>query len=178
MLPNATQDQRIATGFLRNTMVNEEGGVDQEEYRYEAIVDRVNTAGTVILGLTLACAQCHTHKYDPITQREYYQFMAFLNNADEVETPVVDEGVTRARAKAADEIRALEAGLAAKFPIDPALRTLAPLKPAQAHTASGGVLRMLDDRAVLAEGTAAETDTYTLMADAPAGHLSACAWRC
>jgi hypothetical protein len=83
MLPNATVDQKIASGFHRNTMINTEGGVDQEQSRVETIVDRVNTTATVWLGSTLGCAQCHTHKYDPFTQREYYQFFAFLNNADE-----------------------------------------------------------------------------------------------
>ncbi|MEX2137954.1 MAG: PSD1 and planctomycete cytochrome C domain-containing protein [Pirellulales bacterium] len=83
LLPNATLEQRIATGFHRNTMINTEGGVDPEEYRVAAVVDRVNTTATVWLGTTLACAQCHTHKYDPFTQQEYYQFFAFFNsNAD------------------------------------------------------------------------------------------------
>jgi hypothetical protein len=83
LLPDPTLEQRIATGFHRNTMINTEGGVDPEEYRVAAVVDRVNTTATVWLGTTLACAQCHTHKYDPFTQQEYYQFLAFFNsNAD------------------------------------------------------------------------------------------------
>jgi hypothetical protein len=83
LLPDATLEQQIATGFHRNTMINTEGGVDQEEYRVAAVVDRVNTTATVWLGTTLACAQCHTHKYDPFTQKEYYQLFAFFNsNAD------------------------------------------------------------------------------------------------
>jgi hypothetical protein len=83
MLPGASESQRIATGFHRNTMLNEEGGIDPLEYRFYAMVDRVNTTGTVWLGLTLGCAQCHTHKFDPIPIREYYRLMALLNNADE-----------------------------------------------------------------------------------------------
>lgn len=83
LLPNATTEQKTATGFLRNTMINEEGGIDKEEFRQEAVLDRVNTLGTTLLGLTLGCAKCHSHKYDPIEQREYYQLMAFLNNDDE-----------------------------------------------------------------------------------------------
>ena len=83
MLPEATEDQKIASGFHRNTMINTEGGVDAEQSRVETIVDRVNTTATVWLGSTLACAQCHNHKYDPFTQKEYYQFFAFFNNADE-----------------------------------------------------------------------------------------------
>ena len=84
LLPNATLDQKIATGFHRNTMINQEGGVDQEQYRMEAIFDRVKTTGTVFLGLTVGCAQCHDHKYDPISQREYYRLFAFFNNQDEL----------------------------------------------------------------------------------------------
>src|SRR5579885_3052630 len=80
LLPGATEDQKIATGFHRNTMLNEEGGIDPLEYRYYATVDRVSTTATTWLGLTLGCAQCHTHKFDPIPHREYYQFMAFLDN--------------------------------------------------------------------------------------------------
>ena len=83
MLPGATLSQRIATGFHRNTMINEEGGIDPLEYRFYAMVDRVAATGTVWLGLTTECAQCHTHKYDPLTQTEYYQMMAFLNNSYE-----------------------------------------------------------------------------------------------
>jgi hypothetical protein len=83
LLPNATRDQKVATGFHRNTMINQEGGVDPEEFRTEAVIDRVNTTGTVLLGLTLGCARCHTHKYDPITQEEYFRLFAFLNNDDE-----------------------------------------------------------------------------------------------
>lgn len=83
LLPDATQAQRIATGFHRNTMLNEEGGIDPLEFRFHAMTDRVATTGTTWLGLTTGCAQCHTHKYDPITHREYYQFMALLNNCDE-----------------------------------------------------------------------------------------------
>lgn len=114
LLPNATVDQKTATGFHRNTMVNEEGGIDVEEFRFVATVDRVATTGTVWLGLSVQCAQCHTHKYDPITQREYYQFFAFLNNADEPEMDVPSAAITRARQAAFARIHALEAGRAAK----------------------------------------------------------------
>jgi hypothetical protein len=85
LLPNATNDQIIATGFHRNTPSNYEGGIDFEQYRVEAVADRVHTTGAVWLGLTLGCARCHDHKYDPISQREFYQLFAFLNNVDEVD---------------------------------------------------------------------------------------------
>jgi mono/diheme cytochrome c family protein len=83
LLPNATVDDRIATGFHRNTQINEEGGIDKEQFRVEAVIDRVNTTGSVWLGLTVGCCQCHNHKFDPISQREYYQFFAFFNNQDD-----------------------------------------------------------------------------------------------
>jgi Protein of unknown function (DUF1553)/Protein of unknown function (DUF1549)/Planctomycete cytochrome C len=80
LLPNATKGQKIATGFNRNTMVNTEGGIDDEEFRVAALVDRVNTTMEVWMGTTIACAQCHNHKFDPFTQKEFYQFLAFFNN--------------------------------------------------------------------------------------------------
>ena len=83
MLPDATQSQLVATGFHRNTMLNEEGGIDPLEFRYRAMTDRVATTGTTWLGLTTECAQCHTHKFDPITHEDYFGLMAYMNNADE-----------------------------------------------------------------------------------------------
>ncbi len=87
LLPGATTEQRVATGFHRNTLTNREGGVDAEQFRVEQVVDRVNTTAKVFLGVTLACAQCHDHKYDPFSQREYYQFFAFFNSDVEVNLP-------------------------------------------------------------------------------------------
>jgi hypothetical protein len=83
LLPNATLDQRIATGFNRNHRGNGEGGVIPEEYAVEYVVDRVDTTATVWLGLTMGCARCHEHKYDPIAQKEFYQVFAFFNNVPE-----------------------------------------------------------------------------------------------
>ena len=80
LLPAATMPQKIATGFHRNTQINQEGGIDPEQFRVESVMDRVNTTATAWLGATLACAQCHDHKFDPFTQREYYQFYAFFNS--------------------------------------------------------------------------------------------------
>ena len=84
LLPNPTESQLIATGFHRNTMINQEGGIDYEQYRVEAVVDRVSTTGVAFLGLTVGCARCHDHKFDPISQREFYQFYSFFNNVDEL----------------------------------------------------------------------------------------------
>ena len=83
LLPKATVADKVATGFHRNTPTNQEGGIDVEMFRSESIIDRVNTTGTVFLGLTVGCCQCHDHKYDPISQREYYRLFAFFNNCDE-----------------------------------------------------------------------------------------------
>jgi hypothetical protein len=83
LLPSPTQSQLVATGFHRNTLINEEGGADTEQFRVEAVVDRVNTTGSVWLGLSIGCAQCHAHKFDPISQREYYQLFAFFNNCED-----------------------------------------------------------------------------------------------
>ncbi|MBI1357919.1 MAG: DUF1549 domain-containing protein [Acidobacteria bacterium] len=96
LLPNPTQEQLIATGFHRNTMINQEGGIDYEQYRVEAVVDRVSTTGAAFLGLTVGCARCHDHKFDPIAQREFYQLYAFFNNIDELGGNIPDgEGPSR-----------------------------------------------------------------------------------
>ena len=104
MLPAATPDDIVATGFHRNTMLNEEGGIDPLEFRYLAMVDRVGTTGTTWLGLTTACAQCHTHKFDPIMHTDYFSLMALLNNADEPEWIIPsaerDRRLTEAEARA------------------------------------------------------------------------------
>lgn len=85
MLPEATLEQQLATAFHRNTMTNDEGGTDNEEFRTAAVIDRANTTMEAWMGVTLGCAQCHTHKYDPITHREYYQFYAFLNQTQDAD---------------------------------------------------------------------------------------------
>jgi len=83
LLPNSTTDQRVATGFNRNTQINQEGGIDPEQFRIEAVMDRVNTLGSAFLGLTIGCAQCHDHKFDQIKQKEYYSLFAFFNSTVE-----------------------------------------------------------------------------------------------
>jgi hypothetical protein len=85
LLPNPTNDQLLATAFHRNTMTNSEGGTDNEEFRVAAVVDRVNTTMQVWMGITMGCAQCHTHKYDPITQTEYFQVLSIFNNTADMD---------------------------------------------------------------------------------------------
>lgn len=84
LLPNATKAQFVASGYHRNTLINQEGGTDPEQFRNEEVVDRVNTTGAVWLGLTLGCAQCHSHKFDPVSQREYFELFAFFNHGTDV----------------------------------------------------------------------------------------------
>ncbi|MCA9121862.1 MAG: PSD1 domain-containing protein [Planctomycetaceae bacterium] len=84
----AVQNLRVATGFLRNSMINEEGGADPEQFRMEAMYDRMDAIGKGVLGLTIQCAQCHSHKYDPLTQEDYYRMFAFLNNTHDAIIPV------------------------------------------------------------------------------------------
>ena len=83
LLPNATLAQKVATGFNRNHPTNSEAGEEEDEYRSAYVIDRVNTTATVFMGVTLACAQCHDHKYDPFSQRDYYSFYSFFNNIKE-----------------------------------------------------------------------------------------------
>ena len=97
LLPDAGEAQRIATGFHRNTPLNQEGGIDVEQFRIDSVFDRVATTGTVWLGLTVGCAQCHDHKFDPITQKEFFRMFAFFNNQDEPTMKVTDP--TRDEAK-------------------------------------------------------------------------------
>ena len=103
LLPKPTDEQLTATAFHRNTMTNSEGGTDDEEFRTVAVVDRVNTTLAVWMGTSMACAQCHTHKYDPISQVEYFRLFAFFNNTEDAdrkdETPVLDIGDTPERKK-------------------------------------------------------------------------------
>ncbi len=97
-----------ATGYLRNSMINEEGGVDPEQFRMEAMFDRMDCIGKGVLGLTIQCAQCHSHKYDPLTQEEYYRMFAFLNNAHEANVAVYTAGERETIARIVREISAIE----------------------------------------------------------------------
>jgi hypothetical protein len=201
LLPGATLPDRVATGFHRNTMLNEEGGIDPLEFRFYAMTDRVATTATVWLGLTLGCAQCHTHKYDPITQTEYYQFLTFLDNTEEPEIALPDAEVDRKRAALEARIAALEAALADQFPEDPAdeadvdpaekrryhrerrfrdwldaerARTVpwTTLRPVAA-VANLPLLTIQDDGSVYASGDQTKADTYTVKYRGTSGPITA-----
>ncbi|MEK6259264.1 MAG: PSD1 and planctomycete cytochrome C domain-containing protein [Planctomycetota bacterium] len=164
MLPGATLDQRIATGFHRNTMLNEEGGIDPLEFRYHAMTDRVATTATTWLGLTVGCAQCHTHKYDPITHRDYFSFFALLNNADEPEMDVVRSDITARRASLLEQIAAHEADLPNRFPL-PDDFEWTPIKPVVARSTGMATLEIKDDASVFVTGTSPDKDTYLVGLD-------------
>ncbi len=116
LLPNPTQDQLVATGFLRNSMINEEGGANPEQFRMEAMFDRMDAVGKAVLGLTIQCAQCHNHKFDPISQEEYYKIFAFLNNSHEAMHAVYTPHEEQQRAHVFSEIDSIEEGLQNRTP--------------------------------------------------------------
>ncbi|MGZ8940289.1 MAG: DUF1549 domain-containing protein, partial [Limisphaerales bacterium] len=111
LLDHPTEDQLVATGFLRNSMLNEEGGVDPEQFRMDAIFDRMEAIGKGVLGLTVQCAQCHTHKFDPISHEEYYRMFAFLNNDHEASMIAYTADEQRIKADLLREMREVEEGL-------------------------------------------------------------------
>lgn len=116
LIPKRTQDQLVATGFLRNSMINEEGGVDPEQFRMEAMFDRMDAVGKAMLGVTIQCSQCHNHKYDPISQSDYYRMFAFLNNCDEAQATVYTQDALQKREALMSEILRLETELQIAHP--------------------------------------------------------------
>ncbi|MBM83595.1 MAG: hypothetical protein CMJ78_23805 [Planctomycetaceae bacterium] len=179
LLPNATPKQLIATAFHRNTLTNNEGGTNDEEYRNVAIVDRVNTTLAVWMGTTIACAQCHNHKYDPISQKEFFQVFAIFNNTQDSdkrnEAPLIDVFTDQQMKQKSDwerELDELNKTLATPTP-----KLLASLKkweerlqaklaiqkltPLEAKANNGTPLSVLDDGSVLAKETRKQ-DVYTV----------------
>ena len=173
MLPDATLDQRIATGFHRNTMLNEEGGIDPLEFRFYAMVDRITTTATVWLGLTLGCAQCHTHKFDPIPHREYYRLMAFLNNADEPTIDVPQADVAAKRAEIERQDRETRSRLAEPLSARKRSSDWLNAEPDEVRVSGGATAEKLDDGSVRFSGTSPDTDSYTLSFETDAASLSA-----
>ncbi|MSR30472.1 MAG: DUF1553 domain-containing protein [Gemmataceae bacterium] len=139
LVANATPSDRVATGFHRNTSINQEGGIDKEQFRVESVVDRVNTTGSVWLGLTIGCCQCHDHKFDPLSQREYYQFFAFFNTVNE---PNLEIGAP-AEIKVRDQLKKELKGLETKQ------KNIDPLIPARITTWEGKL--QADQRALIPE---------------------------
>ncbi|MGE0101212.1 MAG: PSD1 and planctomycete cytochrome C domain-containing protein [Blastocatellales bacterium] len=176
LMPRPTLDQIVATGFLRNSMLNQEGGVDPEQFRVEGLIDRVDAIGNAFLGLTVKCAQCHNHKFDPIKQSEYYQFYAFLNSDDEPEIEVPDEKVVEKRREIDSEIRKIEDRLISSTPdLDQRMaaweRAMAydesqwtPLTDTDIHAIFGVKFEKLPDGSFLARGDNATANNYQIKA--------------
>ncbi|HUR28549.1 MAG TPA: DUF1549 domain-containing protein, partial [Planctomycetota bacterium] len=203
LLEQPTRATRVATGFHRNTMVNEEGGVDPEEFRVEALHDRVATTASVFLGATLACARCHDHKFDPFSLEDYYSFFAFFDNdlpdvkvisqSEQreggarlaVPPPAEETRFTRLSARREELAKVIATPTpaldAAQASWETARRGTAsawkPLVPAVASTESGATLvceaAPADGATIVARGTAADVDTYRLEFALPAEGLRA-----
>lgn len=183
LLPHPTMDDLIATAFNRNTMTNTEGGTDAEEFRVAAVKDRVDTTVQAWMGLTVGCATCHSHKYDPITNREYYQLFAIFNQTEDnnsgdesptIPTPSVEQQqkysemnarIAQAEREMADPARiavgeaAWEKSLAATPPTN-----WAELHPSKLASSSGATLTALPDGSILASGARGDKDTYAVEA--------------
>ncbi len=196
LLPNATPEQILATAFHRQTLTNKEGGVDQEQYRVEAVFDRTETTGSVWLAHTVTCARCHTHKYDQITQREYYGMFAFFNNADETNAKVgsTREALAEFERKNAAHLKKLRgiqeklavarAALAERFPAweketNERLAALGNRQPqsqtleVESITAQGDLAFVKQaDGSWLVAGEQAPNDVYSLVVKLPPGLIS------
>jgi hypothetical protein len=198
MLPRATIDQKIATGFHRNTLLNQEGGVDAEEARWETLIDRVNTTATVWLGSTIGCAQCHNHKYDPFTQKDFYRLLAFFDNSEFelqgnplerwVKEPTLTMPTPEEAAKRdefVDEITKLETVL--KTPTQPlqkqqetwerecleAVNDWTVAEPLAYQSSSGAVFTKLADNSLLVSGDPDPKDIYTITVRTPLTAITA-----
>ncbi|MEO7676093.1 MAG: DUF1549 and DUF1553 domain-containing protein, partial [Verrucomicrobiota bacterium] len=183
LIPNSTTEQKVATGFLRNSMLNEEGGIDPEEFRIVSIIDRVDTVGKSFLGLTVNCAQCHNHKYDPISQKEYYQLFAFLNNDDEPQLEVPSEEQRQVRAGILDSIAKMEDELAKKPGVpeemaawEKAMRELprdwVVLDPEKFYGGVGTKFNKLKDKSLLATGSSPPVSVYTATFKTPLKNIT------
>lgn len=183
LLPNPTEDQLIATAFHRNTKTNNEGGTSDEEFRNAAVVDRVNTTMATWMGTTAACAQCHTHKYDPITHAEYFQLFAIFNQSKDSdrkdEAPIIQvmgkEREEQAR-ELSEQMEALEQSVPAPQKPNQAdlvkweaelkanARKWKVLQPSKMTASSGATLKGEPDGSISVTGKSAKTDDYTLTA--------------
>ncbi len=184
LLPTPRQSDFIATGFLRNSMTNAEGGIDPEQFRMEAMYDRMDAIGKAVLGLTVQCAQCHTHKYDPLTQTEYYRMFAFLNNCDEKQITVYTDADEQRRQQLIGEIRQIEDELKAANPDwlkrmaawEASVRDDQPewtvVRP-QLDTSGGQKHYVLDDGSILAAGYAPTQVTSEIPLDVHAAKITA-----
>lgn len=198
LLPNATLDDKIASGFCRNNMVNFEGGAIPEEYHAAYIIDRVNTVSTVWLGLTMGCCQCHDHKFDPIQQKEYYQMYAFFNHVPEngldgrkgnavpfIKTPTpqqkrqLDElagAIDRANIELmapSPELDAAQVEWERQLPSEDGKVAWTELSPSSMKSAGGAKLELQDDKSILVSGPNPKSDSYTIVAPSDLSTITA-----
>lgn len=190
LLPNATKDQIVATAFHRNTMTQNEGGTSDEEYRVAAVKDRVGTTMQTWMGLTANCAQCHTHKFDPISHKEYYQLFAIFNQTEDADRsdespkiPVTNKAEEETRAKLQAEIDSIEATIKKGTPEfeeelhswEARMSRPAEWRPfvTQATKTRGGSLQVLPDGSLRAPEKLAETEEYSITGSFPAGKYTA-----
>ena len=190
MLPGATDQVRIATGFHRNTLTNREGGVDAEEFRVKAVKDRVSTTFSVWMGLTVGCAECHSHKYDPISQRNYYGLFDFFNNSDEQDIKQADTNPQKLaayeKAKAEHEKKTgqfQEEYDKKKLSLLPKLAEWekqqnrevkwSTLTAAVMKSESTAEMKQQEDGSIIVSGKAADGDTYTLTAETDLKNITA-----
>ncbi|WZO97794.1 PSD1 and planctomycete cytochrome C domain-containing protein [Isosphaeraceae bacterium EP7] len=181
LLPGATQDQTVATGYLRNSMINEEGGADPEQFRMEAMFDRMDAIGKGILGLTIQCAQCHTHKFDPITHDDYYRLFAFLNESHESNVAVYTAADQTRRADLFRQVAEIEDDLKHRTPDWPARMAAweattkaeagpewVVIRPAVDPLSDGGEkFQAMDDGSLLCQGYAPTKHRLKLTATLP-----------
>ncbi len=202
LLPNPTQSQIVATGFNRNHRLNGEGGLIAEEWRVETVIDRVETTGMTWLGLTFNCCRCHDHKYDPISQRDFYSMFAFFNNVTEsgtlqgesknteptlsvptaeqdAELKRLDETIAAANVRVSEEakrlpelIAAWEPGFRKKLLAEENVAVWSPLQPTDVKSAGGAKLTKQADGTYLASGKNPPHDVYTVTAPIAAGQFS------
>ncbi len=199
LLPNATLEQKIATGFGRNHRVNTEAGSINEEFHVENVIDRMTTAGTTWLGLTVGCARCHDHKYDPFTQRDFYSMYAFFNNVEEVGTggardgrgnlkpylklpaPDVEKRLAAADAelkKVRDELKELDKKLEAGYELwaasfDAGAVKWRTLVPSNVASEAGVSFAVQEDGSVLASGVLPDKDIYTFTGETDLTNITA-----
>lgn len=180
LLPNPTQQQLIATAFHRNTMTNDEGGTDNEEFRVAAVKDRVDTTMQVWMGLTMGCAKCHTHKYDPISHQEYYSFFALFNQSEDADRYDDAPTLEMMSAKEQEEKPRLQARIdALNKDLDSLGEAVAEdsrwrvATVTEAVSRDGATLTMQKDGSIAAGGNNPPEDTYTVTLTAAPGILTA-----
>lgn len=182
LLPNASKSQRVASAFHRNTMINEEGGVKPDQYRHEALIDRVSTTGAVWLGLTVGCAQCHSHKFDPISHDEFYRMYAFFNGASDANNAgetvdVLSEEMfgwsetQRNQLVELQELRKEKSDLELNSPDQPALSSLEwhwqPAKVTAVRASGSSILKINEDSSLLVKPLADANDSLSLTFQKP-----------